>query len=98
MPVDTYFTDSSEYSGPLMNTGREESIPFSSNLNFLGRSGLKIIKGLRVAYVSGIDSDILGTEVWSADPSAQYLAHYFVKRDIENILEQYKRLVSETGK
>ena len=70
MPIDTYFTDSSEYSGPLMNTGNDESIPFGKNLHFLGRSGLKMIKGLRVAYISGIDSDILGTEVWSADSSS----------------------------
>jgi hypothetical protein len=90
MPLDTYFTDSSEYSGPLMNTGTEESIPFAKNLHFLGRSGLKTIKGLRIAYISGIDADSLGTEVLSADPSTQYLSHYFVKKDIEKVISQYK--------
>ena len=68
MPMDTYFIDSTEYSGPLMSTGSEESIPFSKNLHFLGRSGLTTVKGLRIAYISGLDADILGTEVFSADP------------------------------
>ena len=64
----------------------------------MGRAGFKKIKGLRVAYISGVDSDILGTEVWGATPKEKYLAHYFVKSDIENIIEQYDKLFEETGR
>ncbi len=32
-------------------------------LTFLGRSGVKVIKGLRVAYISGIDFDAISDNV-----------------------------------
>ena len=80
MPIDTYFTDASDLIAPFMNSASNgrSGLTFGQNVNFLGRSGIRNIKGLRVAYVSGVDSDLLGAEVRSADPSTEYLGNYFV--------------------
>lgn len=67
MPIDTYFTDSSELIAPFMNA-KKDGVTFGKNVSFLGRSGIRTINGLKVAYVSGVDCDILGTEMKSADP------------------------------
>ena len=56
-----------------------DGLTFGQNVTFLGRSGIKVLKGgLRVAYVSGIDSDLLGEEVKTADPNEHYLGNHFV--------------------
>ena len=57
------------------------------NIKWLGRAGIVDVKGVRIAYLSGIDSDILGTEIMQADHKSSYLGNYFVKRDIDNILK-----------
>lgn len=41
---------------------------------------------------------MLGAEVRDADPEAEYLGNYFVKSDIERVLEQYSTLVNESGR
>ena len=58
-------------------TGRD-GITFGQNVSFFGRSGIRNIKGLRIAFISGIDSDILGSEIRSSDPRTEYLGNYFV--------------------
>ena len=79
MPIDTYFTDSSMLIAPFMNSTKgRNGISFAKNMSFLGRSGVKLIKGLRVAYISGIDADLLGSEVMGVDPEKEYLANHFV--------------------
>jgi hypothetical protein len=78
MPTTTLFTDSSEFCGPFINQGEKNAIDFGKNLTFLGRAGIKKVQGLRIAFVSGVDSDILGTEVWGSRPQEKYLAQYFV--------------------
>jgi len=87
--IDTYFTCSSETIAPLMNADRSRAgLTFGKNVCFLGRSGIKILKeGLRIAFVSGVDSDILGSEVSGADPKTHYLGNYFVSSDINRVLE-----------
>ena len=67
--MDTFFVDSSELAGPLMNSTQKSDVSFGKNLTFLGRAGIKKIFGLRIAYISGIDSDVMGSEVWNSDPS-----------------------------
>jgi hypothetical protein len=48
----------------------------------LGRSGVKVINGLRVAYVSGIDFDVLGGSSLASSPNNKYLGHYFFEEDL----------------
>ena len=68
--IDTFFTDSSDLISPFMNAqASRNGLTFGQNVNFLGRSGLRIINGLRVAFVSGIDCDMLGAEILNADPT-----------------------------
>ena len=69
----------------------------AKGLNFMGRSGVKLMKGgLRVAYLSGIDFDII-SEGGSNDPSKvaagrndpAYIGNYFTNQDLENIVTDY---------
>jgi hypothetical protein len=57
----------------------------TKGLNFLGRSGVKVINGLRVAYVSGIDFDVLGGSSLASSPNNKYLGHYFFEEDLNKI-------------
>ena len=41
---------------------------------------------------------MLGPEVMNADPSTEYLGNFFVKNDIDNLLEQYRELVEKSGR
>ena len=92
--IDTFFTDSSDLIAPFMNAqNSRDGQTFGQNVEFLGRAGVRTIKGLRVAFVSGLDCDLLGTEIKSADPTQEYLGNYFVQTDIDKVLEQYKAIV-----
>ena len=99
-PVDTYFTCTSEQIAPFMNSSLSQGgLTFGQNVTFLGRSGIRILKsGLRVAFVSGLDSDMLGPEVTQADSKAQFLGNHFVKNDIDKVLQEHEMMVLETGK
>ena len=69
MDIETQFTDSSDMAGPLMNsTQGQDGLALMKNLSFMGRSGIRVIKGLRIAYLSGVDSDQLGDDIMKADP------------------------------
>lgn len=63
----------------------------SSGFNFMGRSGVKLVKGLRVAFLSGIDFDVLG----SADmlKSESFYGNYFTEGDLQNTLSDYNLIV-----
>lgn len=63
----------------------------SSGFNFMGRSGVKLVKGLRVAFLSGIDFDVLG----SADmlKSESFYGNYFTEGDLQNVLSDYNLIV-----
>ena len=61
----------------------------TKGLNFLGRSGVKVINGLRVAYVSGIDFDVLGGSSLASSPNSKYLGHYFFEEDLNKIEQDY---------
>ena len=98
MDIETYFTDSSDLAGPLMNSAQgKDGVALMKRLNFLGRSGIRVVKGLRIAYVSGIDADQLGPEILKADAQSHYLGNYFVRQDIERVLQQYHDLVKESS-
>jgi hypothetical protein len=44
-----------------------------------------VINGLRVAYVSGIDFDVLGGSSLTSSPNNKYLGHYFFEEDLNKI-------------
>ncbi len=61
-PITTHFIDSTNLISPFMNSKKTASgFEMVKGLNFMGRSGIKVIKGLRVAFISGIDFDVLST-------------------------------------
>lgn len=37
------------------------------DVQYLGRSGVKVINEMRIAYLSGIDSDLMGETVITSD-------------------------------
>lgn len=70
-----------------MNSTKKD-IVFAKNIKWLGRAGIVDVRGIRIAYVSGIDSDILGSEIMNADSKKNYLGNYFLASDIQDILLQ----------
>lgn len=61
VPIPTYFIDSTNTIGPFMSENKE--FKFHKNVRFLGKAGVKEFEnlyGLRIAFVSGKDSDIFG--------------------------------------
>lgn len=64
MPVKTVFVDSSDTVGLLMNASPNSQVNLGQNIVWLGRSGIIEIDKINIGFISGIDSDILGTEVY----------------------------------
>lgn len=89
-PIPTYFTDSSELAGPFMS-GYPSGFEVCENLHFLGRSGVKTIKGLKVAYLSGIERNFLHYDFEKAQLSGEeerelYSDNMYTYHDIDSIL------------
>ena len=60
LPIQTYFIDSSPTIAPFMSSIKaRDGFEFAKGLSFLGRSGVKVISGLRVGFLSGVDIDSL---------------------------------------
>ncbi len=89
-PCKSAFVDSSEVSALLMNQSALNNTEIAKNFNWLGRSGISIMNGVRVAFLSGIDSDILGAEIVNADNDQTYLGNYFVKKDVDKLINQFR--------
>lgn len=60
----------------------------------MGRSGVKLINGLRVAYISGIDFDVLGGSSLASSPNSKYLGHYFFEEDLNKIESEYLAIIN----
>ena len=89
-PIPTYFIDSTPLAAPFMNSKKsKDGFELTKGLTFLGRSAVKLINGLRVAYVSGVDFDSLST---STPPSDLYLGHYFTQHDLNKLYADYQSL------
>jgi hypothetical protein len=62
-PIPTFFTDSTQLIAPFMSSAKtKDGYDLGKGLTFLGRSGVKIVSGLRIAYISGVDFDVLGAQ------------------------------------
>jgi len=85
MPCDVIFTDSSEYASILMNSSKT-SVTLAPRIQWLGRSGVHTVKGIKIAYVNGVDSDILGTEVQKS--ASVYVGNYFTQADIDKVVAE----------
>ena len=82
-----------------MNSDKSKNgFDISQNVNFLGRSGVIELKGgIRIGFISGIDSDLLGEGVCN-DASGNYKGAYFGKADIDKVLRDYSELKKKTNK
>ena len=80
LPIKTYFIDSSDSVAPFMNSKTHSlGFTFHQNLHFLGRAGVKEfseLSGLKVAYLSGKDSEVFGEQVFAELEG--YSGNYFV--------------------
>jgi hypothetical protein len=61
----------------------------AQDLHFMGRSGIKLIKGLRVAFISGLDYDVLCDHLGSET----FLGNHFTENDLNNVLLDYEIIV-----
>jgi len=87
-----YFIDNSEFS-PVLHTLYPDGIEVVPNLTFLGKSGIKVIQGISIAYLSGKIKD-------SSNPyqsqAKKFNAGYYDTQDIDNIIKE-KDSISSKG-
>ena len=85
--IPCYFIDSTQYISPFMH--KKGMFKMNKNLHFLGRSGILEQDGIRIAYVSGKDSEILGPSISSnLSPSLEYMSNYFCQADIATLMTE----------
>ena len=86
-PIPCYFIDSTQYISPFMH--KKGMFKMNKNLHFLGRSGIFEQDGIRIAYVSGKDSEILGPSISeSLNPSKEFMSNYFCQEDIRRLMDE----------
>jgi hypothetical protein len=86
-PIPTYFIDSTNFIAPFNH--KKGMFKFNKNVHFLGRCGIFEFEGLRIAYVSGKDSDILGNEIsGKLNPELEYVSNYFCQGDISALINE----------
>ena len=91
LPIDTYFIDSTNLIAPFMNSRGMHQ--FNERLHFLGRAGVhqfEKLNGLRIAFLSGKDSEIFGAMKDQTGPNNQnneYTGKYFLERDVKDIID-----------
>ena len=71
---------------------RNKEHKFHKRLRFFGRAGVKefeTLNGLRVAFVSGKDTDIFGQQIaCKIDADKNYFGNYFSQQDIKNLISE----------
>jgi len=91
IPLPIYFVDTSEFS-PILHTLHPNGIEVVPNLTFLGKSGIKNIQGISVAYLSGKIKD-------SSNPyqsqAKKFNAGYYDAEDLDNIINNQDTLSSK---
>ncbi|TNV85145.1 hypothetical protein FGO68_gene10308 [Halteria grandinella] len=96
-PIPTHFIDSTPLIAPFMNSEKTKNgFDMAKGLSFLGRSGLKVISGLRVAYISGIDFDVLAGPETQGSAEQQYIGSYFTKADVTKVMNDYEALLKSS--
>jgi hypothetical protein len=93
-PIETHFIDSTPLIAPFMNSKKTQNgFSLTKGLNFLGRSGVKLINGLRVAYISGTDFDVLGGSTLTQSAQGKFIGNYFLEEDLQAVLADYNTLL-----
>ena len=78
--------DMGEASGPFSHS-YPNGLEIAKNLNFLGRSGVKEINGLKVAFLSGTDGDLFEERL----SGSKYSGHFFTYDDVERVCAQNEK-------
>jgi len=84
IPLPIYFIEAGELS-PVLNTLYPEGHEICPNLHFLGKAGIKVIQGISVAYLSGLQSEWspeVQLKIQKYDPGA------YTMKEINSILIQ----------
>lgn len=89
-PLPTYFLDSSELSFSL-NELYPEGKEICENFTFLGKSGIKEIEGLKIAFLNGVKNEIY-SQLYEeqAKGKAEFSGCYYTKTDIDNLIKVYE--------
>lgn len=96
-PLPTYFLDSSELSFSLNDLFPEGKEIFN-NFTFLGRSGIKEIQGLKVAYLNGIKSEThLNLYKDKQANNLEFSGCYYTKLDFDNLTKKYEECQQKTS-
>lgn len=92
IPIPTYFIDSTSYSAPLMNSQKtQDGFDIVRDFRFMGRAGVRVINGLRIAYLNGSDIDSMTN--LEAENDKEYLGTYLKHSDLLKILQDYRSIL-----
>ena len=96
-PLPTYFLDSSELSFSLNDLFPEGKEIFE-NFTFLGRSGIKDIQGLKIAYLNGIKNEAYLNLYKEKDAmNIEFSGCYYTRQDLDNLAKQYEEYKSQNN-
>lgn len=96
-PIPTYFIDASELSFSL-NELFPNGVEICPNFTFLGRSGIKEIMGLKVAYLNGIKNEMFPKIYHNqSNINLDFSGCYYTKKDLDNLKQEYETQNSENS-
>ena len=89
-PLPTYFLDSSELSFSL-NELYPDGKEICENFKFLGKSGIKEIEGLKIAFLNGVKNEVY-SQFYQEDAKGkfEFSGCYYTKSDIDNLISLYE--------
>ena len=98
-PLPLYFIDTSEIS-PALHSLYPNGQQLGHNIYFLGRSGIKDINGIKIAFLSGVHNDI-ASFLFSNRGLDQgphlYNGGYYTDKEIQKIIQDQADLKCEKG-
>ena len=83
MPLPCYFIDSS----PALLAASEEGKEICENITFLGGCGVKMVEGIKIAYLSGVYSE---STYEIKDIDDHFVAKHYTKKAVEKLSKEAK--------
>lgn len=91
-PLPTFFLDASELSFSL-NEIHPKGVEICENFTFLGRSGIKDIMGLKIAYLNGIKNESFPNLYQQKEKDLEIFSGcYYTSKDISSISRDYQEM------
>ena len=92
LPIETYFIDGSKIIQPFLEAKTSENgMKIAKNVEFLGKLGIKEIKGLKIGFISGQTPDPLSD--LGVDLSEKFTGPYVREHDLTAFISTHSQPV-----